>query len=93
MPFTVLTGGRNGHGVARAKNRGASVARLQGLLRKVGVYRGPLSGIFDTPTEAALIDFQRSRLLVPDGRVGRLTRIVLHAASGGYERPTLGAPS
>jgi general secretion pathway protein A len=75
------------------EGRGAYVARLQALLRKVGVYHGPLSGIFDTPTEAALLDFQRSRLLVPDGRVGRLTRIVLYAASGGYERPTLGAPS
>ncbi|HLY36456.1 MAG TPA: AAA family ATPase [Candidatus Binatia bacterium] len=75
------------------EGRGAYVARLQGLLRKVGVYHGPLSGIFDTPTEAALLDFQRSRLLVPDGRVGRLTRIVLYAASGGYERPTLGASS
>jgi hypothetical protein len=35
------------------------------------------------------VEFQRSRLLVPDGRVGRLTRIVLYGAAGGYPRPTL----
>ncbi len=28
--------------------------------------------------------------LVPDCRVGRLTRIILYAAAGGYVRPTLG---
>jgi hypothetical protein len=26
---------------------------------------------------------------VPDARVGRLTRIVLYAAAGGYRRPAL----
>ena len=42
-------------------------------------------------TEAAVLGFQRSRLLAPDCRVGRLTRIVLYAAAGGYQRPTLAA--
>ena len=36
-----------------------------------------------------MLGFQRSRLLVPDCRVGRLTRIVLYAAGNGYQRPTL----
>jgi peptidoglycan hydrolase-like protein with peptidoglycan-binding domain len=77
--------------------RGAQVARLQRLLAHAGAYRGTENGIFDTPTEAAVIGFQRSRLLVPDCRVGRLTRIVLYGSANAYQRPTLaaapGAPS
>jgi general secretion pathway protein A len=76
--------GREGHGT--------QVARLQALLKTVGTYRGPVNGVFDPATEAGVIAFQRSRLLVPDGRVGRLTRIVLYAA-GSYPRPKLGASS
>jgi hypothetical protein len=75
------------------EGRGGPVARLQGLLRGVGAYRGAVNGLFDSATEAAVLDFQRSRFLTADGRVGRLTRIVLYAAVGGYPRPTLGAAS
>jgi general secretion pathway protein A len=70
--------------------RGEPVARLQRLLARAGVYTGSASGVFDPSTEAAVVAFQRSRLLVPDCRVGRLTRIVLYAAVDGYERPMLG---
>src|SRR5438128_3782441 len=69
--------------------RGAHVARLQALLRRAGLYGGESTGEFDPATVAAVLDFQRSRLLVPDARVGRLTRIVLYAAAGGYPRPRL----
>ena len=79
------TFGRNGGG--------APVARLQALLRGVGAYHGVVNGVFDGNTEAAVLAFQRSRLLVADGRVGKLTRIVLYGAAGGYARPTLGSPS
>src|SRR5262249_48515732 len=72
---------------------GEPVARLQRLLTRAGVYTGPATGEFDPATEAAVIAFQRSRLLVPDCRVGRLTRIVLYAALDGYERPMLGGKS
>jgi hypothetical protein len=77
--------------------RGPQVARLQRLLRRVGTYEGDETGLFDPETTTAVLDFQRSRSLDVDGRVGRLTRIVLYAAVGGYPRPTLavhdGAPS
>jgi len=69
--------------------RGANVVRLQALLRRAGVYGREPTGEFDPPTVAAVLDFQRSRLLAPDARVGRLTRIVLYAAAGGYPRPRL----
>jgi general secretion pathway protein A len=71
--------------------RGAPVVRLQALLRRAGTYEGASTGVFDASTEAAVLAFQRTRFLVPDGRVGRLTRIVLYATAGGYPRPMLGA--
>jgi general secretion pathway protein A len=74
-------------------SRGASVARLQALLRRAGSYGGAESGEYDQATAAAVLAFQRSRLLFADGQVGRLTRIVLYAAAGGYARPTLTAPA
>jgi general secretion pathway protein A len=73
--------------------RGVPVARLQALLRRAGAYGGGSTGEYDPPTARAVIDFQRSRLLVADGRVGRLTRIVLYGAAGGYPRPTLASGS
>jgi len=73
--------------------RGVRVARLQALLRRTGAYGGRSTGEYDAGTAAAVLDFQRSRRLVVDGRVGRLTRIVLYAAAGGYPRPTLATPS
>jgi len=72
---------------------GTSVAKLQALLRRAGAYDGPATGQFDAATEAAVLAFQRERFLSVDGRVGRLTRIVLYAAAGGYPRPTLGSTS
>ena len=75
------------------EGRGVPVARLQNVLRRAGLYTGPASGEFDPATASAVLDFQRSRLLVADGRVGRLTRIVLYAAAGGYPRPTLAPPA
>jgi hypothetical protein len=68
---------------------GPQVVRLQRLLRRIGAYQGEETGFFDPETINAVLDFQRTRSLEVDGRVGRLTRIVLYAAAGGYPRPTL----
>jgi len=70
-------------------DRGPTVVRMQELLARSGAYTGAAKGDFDADTERAVVEFQRSRLLVPDSRVGRLTRIVLYGAAGGYARPTL----
>jgi len=75
------------------ESHGARVARLQALLGRIGAYGGNESGQFDPATEGAVLAFQRVRFLAVDGRVGRLTRIVLYAAAGGYPRPTLGPSS
>ena len=68
---------------------GEHVARLQRLLTQAGVYTGAASGTFDAATQAAVLGFQRSRRLDPDCRIGRLTRIALYGAAGGYKIPTL----
>ncbi len=70
--------------------RGVGVTRLQRLLRRVGALRGADTGVFDAPTEAAVIAFQRAHQLAPDGRVGPLTRVVLYGTAGGYVPPALG---
>jgi general secretion pathway protein A len=78
-----------GPGTLDGRSRGARVTRLQGLLKHIGAYGGPESGLFDPATSAAVLDFQRSRYVSADGIVGPLTRVALYAAAGGYPRPTL----
>jgi general secretion pathway protein A len=70
---------------------GPGVRKLQQLLRRAGAYAGPETGVFDDATTEAVLGFQRDRFLVTDARVGRLTRLMLYAAAGGYRRPSLGA--
>jgi general secretion pathway protein A len=86
-----------GPGTLDGRSRGARVTRLQVLLKHIGAYGGPESGLFDPATSAAVLDFQRSRYVSADGIVGPLTRVALYAAAGGYPRPTLtgtaGGPS
>ena len=69
--------------------RGLKVTRLQALLTRTGLYDGGETGVLGPTTRSAVMAFQRSRYLEPDGQVGRLTRMVLYAAVGGYDRPTL----
>ncbi len=54
-------------------SRGSAVAELQQRLRAAGFDPGPIDGIFGTRTQSAVIAFQRSRGLVPDGIVGVMT--------------------
>lgn len=54
-------------------SRGASVAQLQELLRNAGFDPGPIDGIFGSRTQSAVIAFQKSKNLVPDGIVGIMT--------------------
>lgn len=71
------------------KDKGPAVERLQGLLKRVGAYTGEPNGVYDDATTEAVRTFQRTRFLEVDARVGRLTRLALYAAVGGYQRPTL----
>ena len=53
--------------------RGAAVIGLQERLNAIGVYNGPIDGIFGSQTEAAVIAAQRRFNLTPDGVVGTAT--------------------
>ncbi len=77
----------------QAGTRGVSVAQLQALLRLAGATAIEPTGMFDTGTSRAVVDFQRRHQLEADGLVGPLTRIVLYATATGYRRPALALPA
>ena len=52
---------------------GSDVELLQHALFEQGFYSGLSKGVFDVPTEQALIAFQHSRHLAPDGVAGPIT--------------------
>jgi general secretion pathway protein A len=70
-------------------SRGAAVAQLQELLRRLGDAGVAATGSFDAATSRAVIAFQRMHRLDADGLVGPLTRIVLYGAATAYSRPAL----
>ena len=54
---------------------GTDVSALQTFLQKHGLYSGPISGTFDTPTQNAVIAFQTNYNIFPQyGYVGPKTR-------------------
>lgn len=57
----------------RLGSRGANVQLLQLALRRAGYYSGDLDGIFGGATQRAVIAFQNSYRLTPDGIVGEKT--------------------
>lgn len=56
---------------------GEQVAALQRRLTTLGYYNGAASGLFDRPTELAVIEFQRQNNLTADGIVGPSTQATL----------------
>jgi general secretion pathway protein A len=76
-------------GLLQRGARGVAVVRLQKLLRDAGSFDLKESGRFEGATEAAVRNFQRARLLDPDGLVGPFTQIALYAAAGRRSRPSL----
>ncbi len=60
----------------RLGHTGADVLELQGLLQVCG-YTVPRSGVFDTVTQAAVIDFQHHHRLTSDGIVQDNTWMLL----------------
>ncbi|HWQ43996.1 MAG TPA: peptidoglycan-binding protein [Desulfosporosinus sp.] len=60
-------------------NSGPAVVNLQRLLKTNGFNTGTIDGIFGPMTKAAVLSFQKSRKLVPDGIVGIKTWTALGA--------------
>ncbi len=76
-------------GVMQLGDSGADVKWLQGRLKQLGVYNGPVSGTFDQATQAAVAAFQaKAHPADPSGSVGRSTKTALIAAGS---KPTLTA--
>lgn len=71
-----------------AGSRGAYVVELQNLLNARGFNPGPIDGIFGTRTRAAVISFQRSQNLNPDGIVGVRTWTALGKRCGSTPPPS-----
>lgn len=61
----------------RRGSRGDAVSALQLRLAELNFYRGAIDGDFGSATEAAVIEFQQSRSLTPDGIVGSQTLAAL----------------
>lgn len=72
----------------RLGSRGAYVVDLQQRLLSFGFNPGPIDGIFGNQTQAAVISFQKSRNLVPDGIVGVKTWTALGVNCGTVPPPT-----
>jgi hypothetical protein len=64
----------------RRGSRGSEVRDLQKGLAALGYAAGEPDGVFGQTTEAAVVDFQRSNNLAPDGIVGADTARLLNAA-------------
>jgi murein L,D-transpeptidase YcbB/YkuD len=56
---------------------GPEVRALQIRLKRLGFLTGGIDSTFGPQTKAAVIAFQRSRKLTPDGIVGRQTRLAI----------------
>lgn len=75
----------------RIGSRGRAVTDLQIRLRNAGFSPGTIDGIFGSRTQSAVIAFQRSENLVPDGIVGVNTWTALGVNCG--VTPPPGCPS
>jgi peptidoglycan hydrolase-like protein with peptidoglycan-binding domain len=89
------TPGNMGEALRRGSS-GSAVTNLQQRLKTAGYYNGPLTGYYGSLTEAAIIQFQRAKGLVPDGVAGSTTLSALGSArtptspnNSANNRPTL----
>ncbi|GFO65120.1 AAA family ATPase [Geomonas paludis] len=80
------------HGIgsrAKGAEKTAATKALQGLLKQVGCYGGPVDGKMNDPTKGGLAEFQRREQLTADGKVGAQTLMLLYRRAGGYFPPGL----
>jgi hypothetical protein len=70
-------------------SKGNHIRRLQGLLREIEAYNGPLTGVYDSDTLSAVKKFQSSRGIEQDGIVGGQTLMVLYRSIDRFEVPSL----
>ena len=68
---------------------GSDIKRLQTLLKEVGAYSRPLTGIYDRDTLLAIKEFQSSKGIEQDGIVGGQTLMLLYRSIDRFEVPRL----
>lgn len=69
--------------------RGPSVELLQLALKRYGLYKGKIDGIFGNETHNALVQFQKDNGLKPDGIAGMKTWQALMPYLKGYVKTTI----
>jgi len=68
---------------------GPAVSKLQLLLTEAGTFDGPVNGLYNDDTQAAVRKFQADNGLVENGVAGIVTQIVLYNRLARFERPSL----
>jgi general secretion pathway protein A len=86
-PLNLLTS----HSLISLGSKGVHIKRLQGLLKEAGVYRKPLTGVYDGNTVSAVKEFQASTGIEQDGIVGVQTLMFLYRSMDRFEVPRLTA--
>ncbi|HBA89799.1 MAG TPA: AAA family ATPase [Geobacter sp.] len=74
---------------AKPADKAAGAKLLQGLLKQVGFYNGPINGNLGKMTQASLADFQRREQLPVDGQASGQTLMMLYRRAGGFFPPGL----
>ncbi|KJR45572.1 N-acetylmuramoyl-L-alanine amidase [Desulfosporosinus sp. I2] len=69
----ILTHGQSQCPLLRDGSSGGYVKKLQGMLLAAGFDPGKIDGVFGPLTRAAVLAFQKSKGLVQDGIVGKMT--------------------
>ncbi len=64
----------------KSGSQGAVVTEVQTVLKDQGLYKGGIDGVYGSQTRSAVIAFQQSRNLSPDGIVGPRTWEAMIAA-------------
>jgi peptidoglycan hydrolase-like protein with peptidoglycan-binding domain len=73
--------------VVREGDRGAEVTQVQERLQELGYFQANVTGYFGSLTKEAVIEFQQSKGLEPDGIVGTNTLVALGGQSKPASRP------
>ena len=75
--------------VLSQESQGESVLQVKQMLNTIGYHHLPQSPLVDPPTYHAIVDFQLSQDIEPDGLIGPVTKILLFQVAQVIETPRL----
>lgn len=79
-PVHIIGGAYTGRILKEGVEPGSDIAEVQRRLQVLGYYRGPVDGVYNAQTRAAVTAFQSKQGLTPDGTVGPMTYSALQRA-------------